>query len=442
MRRRPSVERNPSVRSASPGVLRVGLAIALGLHALGLAALTWLHHERSPVSLLAPATPAPAAEPLIWVERTEEPQLAREPEVEGAPSVVQAQPEVEGAPGVVQAPPEVEGAPRVEAPPERAETQPIGSRRVARAVTPRRAAAPEPEAAAAAHSEEDADEDISGNDEAQAAAPQTPPAAPADRPLSLAELGVGSDNNPFLAPAPAQRSLQQPSTQPSLQQPSTHASGQRFSGRQPTARELGARIDHLLRSALAEHDRELGLGPEGPAVAAVLDLVMQSNTSPNTDALLVLRTDGDGQTLQVDVAEASRDTDAWNAIAQSLLKALQGKKLRVPHGSGGVTMQLRVGSRETLPSGADPGLAVDLFGQEVKAGAGPKSTRLQLLTPKITLEEYQVSPTDPHLRIPVIGFQLTILAILGDPVDLGAVARRVVHAHLVSLETHPPQPKQ
>jgi len=289
-------------------------------------------------------------------------------------------------------------------------------------------------------SEADTEQGVSDNEEAPAAtAPGAPAAAPGDTPLSLAQLGVGSGNNPFLAPSdPQQPSAQQPSRQQSSRQ----GRSARHPGGPPTGRELGERIDHVLRSALAEHDRELGLGPEGPAVAAVLDLVMQSNTSPNPDALLVLRTDGDGQTLYVDVAEASGDTDAWNAIAQSLLQALRGKKLRVPHGSGGVTMQLRVGSRETLPSGADPGLAIDLFGQQVKAGAGPKSTRLQLLTPKITLEEYQVSATDPHAKIPVIGLQLSILALLGDPVDLGAVARRVVHAHLVSLETHPPEPKQ
>jgi hypothetical protein len=239
-----------------------------------------------------------------------------------------------------------------------------------------------------------------------------PPSEPASssKPLSLDALGVGPKNNPFLAP-----------------------SGRR-SG---TQRRLADQIDHVLRSALAKHDQKLGLGPEGPAVAAVTDLVMQSTSAPNTSALLVLRTDGSGETVHVEVAEASGETEAWNAIAAGLQKALHGKKLRVPSGSGGVTMQLRVESREQLPSGADPGLAIDLLGQEVKSGAGDRSTRLQLLTPKIVLEQYQVSSTDPHAKIPVVGFQFTILGVMGDPVDIAAVARRVVHAHLVSLETHP-----
>jgi hypothetical protein len=101
-------------------------------------------------------------------------------------------------------------------------------------------------------------------------------------------------------------------------------------------------------------------------------------------------------------------------------------------------MQLRVTSREALPSGADPGLAINLLGQEVKAGAGDRSTRIEILTPKIVVEEYQLLASDPHSKIPVIHFSLGIFGLLGDPVDIGAVARRVVHAHLVSLETHPP----
>jgi hypothetical protein len=137
------------------------------------------------------------------------------------------------------------------------------------------------------------------------------------------------------------------------------------------------------------------------------------------------------------VLEADRDGDEWKRIAAELVRALSGKKLRVPAGSGGVTMQLRVDSREQLPSGADPGLAIDLFGQEVKSGAGDRSTRLQLLTPKIVLEQYQVSSTDPHAKVPVVGVQFALVAVQGDPVDIAAVARRVVHAHLVSLETHP-----
>jgi hypothetical protein len=227
--------------------------------------------------------------------------------------------------------------------------------------------------------------------------------------LSLDQLGVGK--NPFLTPPPAVSAAEQRAA-------------------------LGRRIDHVLRDGLAQHDQQLGLGPEGPAVAKVTELVMQSATRPNTSALLSLRTDASGQVVHVEVAEASGDTEGWNSIARELLQGLRGKKLRVPGGTGGVTMQLRVDSRVQLPSGADPGLAIDLFGQDIKKGEGDRSTRISLLKPKIVLETVQLGD-DPRTRVPVVGLSLTLISVMGDPTDIGAAARRVVHAHLVSMETHP-----
>jgi len=379
MRARPLVNSTPSVRSAPPHALSAGFALALGLHLLGLALVALVARPFS-AAHRALTTPGPVAEPLTWFEPAEEPSPVAEV-------------------GVTE--------------PRASESEPsrAASRRLARAVTPRSTSGRELAAAATRPERTDGTGEVSGDDAPPEA---SAPPARANKPLSLDALGVGPRHNPFLAPS---------------------------SGRRPAANALGQRLDHVLRSALAEHDRELGLGPEGPVVAAVTDLVMQSTTAPNSDALLVLRTDDTGETVHVELAEASGDSDAWNAVARSLLQALHGKKLRVPSGSGGVTMQLRVVSREQLPSGRDPGLAVDLFGQEVKAGAGDKSTRLQILTPKIVLEQYHVSSTDPHVTIPVVGFSFTILALQGDLADIAAVARRVVHAHLVSLETHPRNPE-
>ena len=381
MRARPLVERTSRVRSPSPRALSAGFAVALGLHVLGLALVVRLGQHVS-ASVGAPPLPRPPEAPLSWFERADEPS-----------PVAQA--------GVTEA-----GAGEIE--PARS----AAPQRVARAAVTPGGSVPAPGQAAAAAGVEEAG---SGKSSGAEVVPEEPvAAAKGDQRLSLDALGVGPEHNPFLGPSP----------------------------RRAATQTLGERIDHVLRSGLAEHDRQLGLGPEGPVVAAVTELVMQSTTAPNTEALLLLRTDGSGQTVHVELAEASGDTDAWNAVARSLLQALHGKKLRVPPGSGGVTMQLRVVSREQLPSGRDPGLAVDLFGQEVKAGAGERSTRLQLLTPKITLEQYQISPTDPHVKFPVIGFSLTILGVQGDLVDIGSVARRVVHSHLVSLETHPRDPEQ
>jgi hypothetical protein len=382
MRAPPTVGPRSALRSSRPRALRIGFALALALHALGLATVALVGRELVVSRGVAPSQPA--REPAELAE------LEVELQNDSAATVTEASPPVrEAALGSIA--------------PGRA------ARRPARAAIRRGEREADVEQGAAAQGSEAAegDETPSPDEPGTSSGP-----ARSSEPLSLEALGVGPKNNPFLAPA----------------------------GRRPgTQRRLADQIDNVLRSGLAKHDQQLGLGPEGPAVAAVTDLVMQSTLAPNTNALLVLRTDGNGETVHVELAEASGDTEAWNAIAAGLQKALHGKKLRAAGGGGGVTMQLRVESRVQLPSGADPGVAIDLFGQEVKAGEGDRSTRVELLTPKIVLEQYQVSSTDPHAKIPVVGFQFTIVGVMGDPVDIAAVARRVVHAHLVSLETHPRQ---
>lgn len=227
--------------------------------------------------------------------------------------------------------------------------------------------------------------------------------------LSLRELGVGVEHNPFLGPpakAPSQR------------------------------RALSQRLNHSLRSGLAQNDQKRGLGPEGPAVAAVKRIVLDSATTPNTSALLRLRTDPDGHTVHVEVLEASSESAGWSRIAAELRRALSGKKLRVPPGTGGVSMVLRVASRVQLPSGADPGLAVDLFGQNIKQGEGDKSTKLEILTPKIVVQEAEV-PYSGGSKLPMVSGSLAIVALNGDISDLGRTAQRVVSAYLVAMETHP-----
>lgn len=237
-----------------------------------------------------------------------------------------------------------------------------------------------------------------------------PPGAEGSAPrLSLRDLGVGGGNNPFLGPAASPPSQQQ---------------------------VLNQRLRHSLQRGLASHDQRVGLGPEGPAVAAVKSIVLASATTPNTNAVLRLRTDADGRTVHVEVVEASNESDGWRRIAAELERALAGKRLRVPPGTGGVSMLLRVASRVQLPSGADPGLAVELFGQSIKKGEGDKSAKLKILTPEITIQQVEV-PGTAGAKVPVLAPSFTIIGGGGDLADIGAVAQRVVTAYLVGMETHP-----
>jgi hypothetical protein len=247
-----------------------------------------------------------------------------------------------------------------------------------------------------------------GDAAAGSSEPVAPTGAAAPRQLSLRDLGVGPGNSRFL----------QPDTAP------------------PSARQaLNQKLQNSLRDGLAAHDQKLGLGPEGPAVAAVTTIVRESVSAANTSGLLVIHTDGAGLTREVEVLEASSDSAEWERIAAALRKALAGKKLHIAPGTAGVSLQLRVVSRLELPSGADPGLAVELFGQTLKKGDGDRSARLSVLSPSVTLSEVEV-PYSNGAKLPVLGIVPNILGLVADPVDVGALARRIVRAHLVALETH------
>lgn len=244
---------------------------------------------------------------------------------------------------------------------------------------------------------------------APAAAGAAESSAAVDTPrLSLDQLGVGSRHNPFLTmPAPEV----------------------------PLRNVLNQRVQQMLQTGLGAHDQEVGLGPEGPAVALAERIVMESATQPNTSGLLLIRTDASGIAVHVEVLQADNETRGWERIAEELKRELAKKPLRVPSGSAGVSFQLRVVSRVQLPSGADPGLAVELFGVTVKEGDGDRSSRISVLSPKATVTEIEV-PYSNGATMPMLGFSPNILGIGGDLADIGAVARRVVRAHLVALETH------
>ena len=245
--------------------------------------------------------------------------------------------------------------------------------------------------------------------QAPAAAAGAEGSAAADAPrLSLDQLGVGARSNPFL-------------TMPTAEV--------------PLRRVLNQRVQQMLQTGLAAHDQEVGLGPEGPAALLAEKIVMDSATQPNTSGLLLIRTDASGIAVHVEVLQADNETQGWQRIAEELKRELAKKPLRVPSGSSGVSFQLRVVSRVQLPSGADPGLAVELFGVTVKEGDGDRSSRISVLSPKVTVTEIEV-PYSNGATMPMLGFSPNVLGVLGDLADIGAVARRVVRAHLVALETH------
>jgi len=219
--------------------------------------------------------------------------------------------------------------------------------------------------------------------------------------LGLRQLGVDGSHNPFIE--------------------GEDAAGAR--------RRLERRLQQSLRSELARRDQARGLGPEGPAIAALGPLVLASATAPNTTALLRVYTDA-GRVTRVEVLSADRDTDEWRRIADGLRRELGGKALRTA--AARMSFDLRVVSRVQLPSGADPGLAVKLFGATLKEGEGSRSTQLAILSPVI--QHVTIPGTRETVAVPT----LALLGFNGDPADIAAIPQRVVRTHLVAMDTDLP----
>jgi hypothetical protein len=221
--------------------------------------------------------------------------------------------------------------------------------------------------------------------------------------LTLEQLGIG-EQNPFLGDA-ARRLREKP--------------------------RLGEGLRRSMANAIARSEQARGLGPEGPVLKELVELTRRSDTALNASAVLRVATDASGRVLSVEMVESTSDGGPWRRVAARLLEALKRQRLRVPSGGRGVTMDLRVVSRVELPSGADPGMGVDVLGIPLKKPGGTKSPRISIL--KIDPKGYKVQlPDGKVLELPSMPLQ-SLLELAGDPVDLAGKAQRVVRAHLEHL---------
>ncbi len=172
------------------------------------------------------------------------------------------------------------------------------------------------------------------------------------------------------------------------------------------------RLDRALAQGLMNGDVASGRGAGGPVVRSFEATVYASNAPLNGTASFVLVIDSEGTLVSSMLGSASGDRDAWVRVARQTAQALAGRKLQVPKGKS-VKLTVEVTSHLELPSGADPGVDVHVLGIPVKKGDGPRSTRIDILNP--------LKPGN-------------ILTLAGDPADIGARARRMVHARVVSEE--------
>ena len=233
-----------------------------------------------------------------------------------------------------------------------------------------------------------------------------PNAPPGDGPqLSLDQLGVGT--NPFLP---------RPGSEPT-EKPGRSSRGFRRS----------------MAESIAKRDQQVGLGPEGPILKRLAEEIRQSETAPNSKARFRARIDRHGKLVAFELLDATTDYRAWRSVAKRVLAALAGTELRVPKTGRGLNLDMSIDSRVQLPSGADPGLGVDLFGIPIKKGGGERAHRLSLLTIDPGGDDVEIKgPGGATIHVPRPPM-LTIFRLGFDPVDIGANAQRVVHSHVDAL---------
>ena len=105
-----------------------------------------------------------------------------------------------------------------------------------------------------------------------------------------------------------------------------------------------------MAEALAERDVALGLGRGGAVLAATEDAARSSDAPIDGGATLdvVVRSDG---TVSARVARADGDAAAWGRVADAVARALDPRKVRVPPGSAGWHVVVRVDAKLVLPDG-------------------------------------------------------------------------------------------
>jgi len=151
----------------------------------------------------------------------------------------------------------------------------------------------------------------------------------------------------------------------------------------------------------------------------------------NGHALFSVDVDASGKLTGIRVLEVSEQFAAWKAIAKRAATALVRRKMKPPSGGRPVRMTIEVVARNQMPSGADPGFAVDLAGIPLKKGEGKNSARLGILPLPKAQKVHVPTPTGSY-DLPWVTAPIPGLALAADPADIGATARRMVHAHVVS----------
>jgi hypothetical protein len=192
--------------------------------------------------------------------------------------------------------------------------------------------------------------------------------------------------------------------------------------------EAKQRVLAALNAPLDAKDRDLGLGPDGPVLAALGRAVSESRSPVKGKAVFLARVDEHGHVFAVEVADSNSPRSEWEEAARLAATALAKEKVRLRPGARGAELRIEVSSAWKLPSGHDPGVNVTVAGIPVAKGEGKDSSQVRVLDVLPKLEPVELVP-GTKIMIPTVTF--TLLAGSFDASNIGATARRVMHTRLV-----------
>jgi hypothetical protein len=194
-----------------------------------------------------------------------------------------------------------------------------------------------------------------------------------------------------------------------------------------------SRLDQNLAQGVIDRDRDRSNGIEGPVTEALHKAAM-AVVVPTSLSKIAIIVGGNGKLADVEIISTNRDARALATLSNRLKTLLANQTIRVPNGRA-VEFIYEIKSDVLLPSGRAPGFGVEVLGLPLKTGRADNSTKLSILTPKFKFGP--VSEPDPERNgkvtqtLPQLSIGLSVVAIDGDLVDVGANERQVVHTRLI-----------
>jgi hypothetical protein len=194
--------------------------------------------------------------------------------------------------------------------------------------------------------------------------------------------------------------------------------------------ELNRKLERQLQQDAEAHAGDLGIGKDGPLLRGIEGLARNSLDDLTGFATIHVRLHKGGK-IELDLLGTSSDRAAWLRVLERAKNEFAALHLAPPKGSEGLDLVIRVDSRVQLPSGADPGFGVKLFGIPLKKGEGKRSGGVEVLSSLPHLELDDSAATASQERGMQARLKMDLLKIPLDPADLSGKRTRIVSARVV-----------